>query len=282
MSGSAAASLGARVAALLCDLHSAGLAHNQLSPEHVLLGSDGSVRLCGFGASGPGGGAEDVRALGDLLDSLIDSGDRSAEAAAVRAVAMRGRAHEPSARPTASAVAASLASVTGATNVDASPSTPMARRRLGAAALLVTGLIGIVAAALLLPRIASAPTARVAAPTTSMTTVSTTTSTTEPAFAAERVWPPTTTTLVGNGSTWSFGGPDDRVVVGRWRCSDVVTPAMVRDDGTVWVVPAWPDGDVRADYVTTVDGDVRDVAVQRDGECDALVVTTSTSTLRVL
>ncbi len=59
-------------ASTLADLHDRGIVHGRLEARHLLVGSAGAVRLCGFGAS-PGDAcpADDVAALGAVLVELL-------------------------------------------------------------------------------------------------------------------------------------------------------------------------------------------------------------------
>jgi len=274
LGGEATRALGGRLAAAIADLHATGVTHGAIELDHVLVDTDDAVRLCGFGACAPGDGTADVRALGDVLDALLDPRDRSDDAQAVRAVIERTRADEA---PTAAAIAASLASTArpiAASTTTTAPRPASRRRPLVAAA----GLVALVVVALL--ALAATSTDDVAAPPPS-TTTTTSAPTTSTTAAARRVWPATPVTVEGAGATWSLGEGDDRALVGAWGCREPATPALVREDGTVWLVAMWADG-TTADYVTTVDGEVIDVRVDRVDGCDDLVVTTSTGTVRPL
>lgn len=276
LGGEAASALGARIAVALSDLHALGVAHRRLTVEHVLVGSQGAVRLCGFGDSGPGDATPDVRALGDVLEALLDPRDRTAAGQAVRAAIERTRAEEA---PTAAAIAASLASIGEPTAVapaeHAAPRLGDQRVRLVAAAAV---LVACVVAVTTLARPSSTP-ATTAAP---VRTSSTTTSTTSTTLAARRVWPATPVTIEGAGATWHLGEGDDLALVAAWGCTTEPTPALVREDGSVWLVPSWEDG-AEADYVTTIEAEVLGAHVEADDAgCDDLVVRTSTGTVRPL
>ena len=276
--GDVAAPLGARVAAALADLHAGGVAHRRLTVDHVLVASDGTVRLCGFGDAGPGAPADDVAALGRLLDQLVAPGDRSPGAGAVRAAAQRARAEDAAARPTAAAIAASLASVLDPPAVAASkPPRHAPRRPLGS----MTAAIGAAAVLLVVMVVLAAPSGggestRPVASTS--TTAESTTTTTRPL----RIWPASTPVLEGDGARWTFGAPGDMAVTGDWDCDGVPTPAVVRPDGTVWVVRAWPSsGEAAGELVGSV-GEPTDVDVVVDGDCDVLVVRTAAGEVRPL
>jgi hypothetical protein len=72
-SGSLAGTAGlcAAIAATLADLHDVGLVHGRLDASHVLVGADGRPRLCGLSDPGEGEPADDVHALGVLVDDLL-------------------------------------------------------------------------------------------------------------------------------------------------------------------------------------------------------------------
>ncbi len=67
----AVAGVGAAVASTLADLHDVGIVHGRVDASHILIGDDGRPRLCGL--SDPGGAlpADDVAALGTVLDDLV-------------------------------------------------------------------------------------------------------------------------------------------------------------------------------------------------------------------
>ena len=128
------AALVIELAGTLADLHELGVVHGAVLAEHVLLSSDGRPVLCGFGygartgeppvaeaplpepavdparaAGGPLSPASDVRALGALLDGLLDAAHTGpsspAQVGALRAVAGRALVADPELRPSARAVA---------------------------------------------------------------------------------------------------------------------------------------------------------------------------------
>lgn len=117
-----AAGLAAAVATTLADLHDIGLVHGRLDASHVLVGSDGRPRLCGFSGPGDARPADDVHALASLLDELLSrvAVDRRSPLALARSRGPAGdrralsqvvsRAVDPvaSRRPSARALAASI------------------------------------------------------------------------------------------------------------------------------------------------------------------------------
>jgi hypothetical protein len=131
-----AAGLAAALAAIVADLHQAGLAHNRLGVDHVIISPAGRPVLCGFGgATDRATGspdhearlADDVAALGQLLHRLV-GGDVELEPIPERSW-LRGRrgkwsgyqrrcllnladqatSDDPAQRPTARQLAANIA-----------------------------------------------------------------------------------------------------------------------------------------------------------------------------
>jgi hypothetical protein len=66
------AGLGAAVASTLADLHDLGIVHGRLDATHILVGDDGRPRLCGLSHPGDAARADDVAALGTVLDQLVE------------------------------------------------------------------------------------------------------------------------------------------------------------------------------------------------------------------
>ena len=115
------------VAETVAALHQLNIAHRRITAEHVVIGERGRPRLCGFGAagdSGPDDRADDVAALGRMLDELLDAakdslwtpthrglrqaGRRRRALAAFRAAAAAARRDDPGQRLTARQFASSL------------------------------------------------------------------------------------------------------------------------------------------------------------------------------
>jgi hypothetical protein len=65
------AGLGAAVAGTLADLHALGIVHGRIDSGHILIGDDGRPRLCGLSHPGDAAPADDVAALGDVLEDLL-------------------------------------------------------------------------------------------------------------------------------------------------------------------------------------------------------------------
>jgi len=66
------AGLVAAIAATLGDLHDMGVVHGRIDGTHVLVGSDGRPRLCGFAPPAGRTPADDVLDLGHLATELVD------------------------------------------------------------------------------------------------------------------------------------------------------------------------------------------------------------------
>lgn len=119
----------AGVAEVVAQLHRAGIVHGAIEPDHVVLDASGQPVLCGWGAAGMAGtspagrrGADaptprrpsdDVAALGELLQRMLDGcrgrgRDRDPRAVGARALAEHARHADPTARPGAQAVALRL------------------------------------------------------------------------------------------------------------------------------------------------------------------------------
>lgn len=67
----AIAGVGAAVASTLADLHDVGIVHGRLDASHILIGDDGRPRLCGLSHPGGASPADDIAALGAVLDELV-------------------------------------------------------------------------------------------------------------------------------------------------------------------------------------------------------------------
>lgn len=135
-----AAAIVRAVAGTIADLHAMGIAHCRIDADHVLLGSRGTVRLCGFrGASADEADrAVDVAAMGALLIELLDAAAaagttwtganrgvldarrRRAGATALRRAARAACRPDAAARPTAKQFGAALAEAVPAMRVPSS------------------------------------------------------------------------------------------------------------------------------------------------------------------
>jgi hypothetical protein len=268
MSADDLAPIASAVATTLADLHARQLAHGAVQVEHVLVDASGAVRLCGFGAD-DGSPAGDVLAFGVLLRTLLDPDDASAAASALRAVAVRCTVDDEASRPTMAAVTTSLVGaghgqrpLRPTTRPDDSPP-----RRWPVVA--ATAAVLVVALLTMLPRGARAD---LSIATTTTSSISSTTTTT-------RTWS-TAHAVRGAGATWRF---DERGVslLGDWSCTGTKTPAILRPDGSLWIVDAWPAaGDATARYVATVDGATGAHVDALPRGCDDVVVETADGPIR--
>lgn len=148
-----AAAILAAVAATVADLHEIGLVHGRLDPTHVVIGPDGRPRLCGIGGLRPGepdpAPADDVSAVGRLIDGLLGAdvelepipekrwGRRRWSGYHRRALQMladQATDVDPARRPTARALAASIAEAVPDAHIVASEpaATAPTRRPTGA------------------------------------------------------------------------------------------------------------------------------------------------------
>ena len=115
------------VAETVAALHDQGIAHTRITADHIVVGERGRPRLCGFGQATDATEqhrADDVAALGHLLDQLLDAGGdapwdpmhrgvrhagrRRRATAAFRAAAAAARRDDPGQRPTARQLATAL------------------------------------------------------------------------------------------------------------------------------------------------------------------------------
>jgi hypothetical protein len=243
--------------------------------EHVLVDAAGGVRLCGFGTD-DGTAPGDVHAFGILVRELLDPDDTSSAAAALRAVTVRCTVDDVASRPTMAAVTASLAH--GRDRERTIRPTPAVEREhtrrrwpIGIAVAALTG----VALIAFLPRGARADLPPVTT-TTSEAVVATTTTT---RVLPVRVWS-AARIVHGAGAAWRFDG-EGMTLLGDWDCDSVETPAVVRPDGSVWVIDAWPTGgEAAARWVTTVDDATGAHVDELASGCDDLVVETPDGPIR--
>ncbi|MFV2039551.1 MAG: hypothetical protein ACC660_04860, partial [Acidimicrobiales bacterium] len=110
-----AAGVVAGVAAVIADLHAAGVSHRGLTDDHVILGGSRHAVLCSLGTArtdDADGMASDVRALGDLLQELSRRCPRPATRSArrqdraIQAIIRSTRQPHASAQETAASLAA--------------------------------------------------------------------------------------------------------------------------------------------------------------------------------
>lgn len=221
------AKLAATLAATLADLHERGVAHQRVTPDHVMVTEADQIRLCGFaeailmndvGPCDPDAAAIDVEAVAVLVREIADRSP--GDAVSLRAVADRVLGTGPLARPSMRTLAQALASVAGGTDDVAppvaqgqlllparsatsrhAPRLPRGRARsasLAVVAVAVASVTVVLAAKVTYPRPPSQSVAAPAPPPTSLDTSRTTTTVAlltsvpvqAPERAAVRVWPP--------------------------------------------------------------------------------------------
>jgi hypothetical protein len=212
----------ALAAGTLAGAHGRGVHHGGLDHRSLAAGAGGELRIVGWRGSGTP--ADDVAGLGSLLLQLPGT----------RAAGRRATAADPDSRPTMRSLAEMLEgmrtnapspraasplepgrSARATTRGDAATSSSAPRRRPRAPMIALLG--GMAAAC-----------AVVAA---------------SPGGAAHpaRDGAVTATELVHDGERFRVGGGDDVAVVGDWDCDGTETPAVLRNDGSVWTWPAWDE-----------------------------------------
>lgn len=291
----------AAVAAVLADLHAAGLIHGSIDGSHVLIGSHGRPVLCGFAAptSVAARPEDDVAALGALIVALLGSDaelkpipDRrwrrhgSSTGWARRTlllVADQACADPPTRRPSARRLAAAIAdAVPGAVAVaeqcDEDFDTPPTRR-LPALIWASLGVLLLGASALRLAQPPASPRPVASAPVPLVPTTTThgspsaacSTAASSPSSCVGPVTVHGTTVWVGSRH-YEVGQPGDLVVVGDWDGDLVPTAAVLRPEtGEVFVFSSWTtDRDIVVDPMATVDGAVA-LLVTRAGARDELL-----------
>ena len=263
------AALAAALAAVVADLHAAGVRHGRITPERVVLDGDGRPVVCGFGAAALAGEAgptpaDDVACVGEVLRALVGSDtelepipDRRFGARrpwpgglrrALLNLADQATADDPARRPTARALAASIADLVPTPE-------PEDRRRLPwrpvlAAAVVVT-VAGVATAGRAPLDASGAPTSTTAAPCPEVDA---------PAADHDGDGCPSTIDVDGavvavDGVRYAVGAAGDAVAVDDWDCDGVATPAVVRPStGEVFVFDGWasPSRQLVVTPVTTV------------------------------
>lgn len=300
-----AAAVVAALATTVADVHDLGIVHGRLDPTHVVLDDRGRPLLCGFAAAGALGeprgddgevrrGADDVAGLGAILtealgpvpaDDLVpDRRFRARRSShhlhrSLLVLADRATVHDPSSRPTARALAASIQDLlpersplpssgdaaAGVPVVAVSPATAppddslegqldrlrataaappvrSSRRRAAAALLALVGAlvgVGVVVGATSPGR--SGGTQVVADVDESVPRL-------QPAPAPSAAQTSTTIgrhpvpTVEHAGRIYAIGDPGDVVAVADWRCEGTATVAVLRPPtGDVFVFDAWAE-----------------------------------------
>ena len=249
----------AAIAQTIADLHSMGIVHGGLGPDHVIVTDDGRPVLCGLGRGGSPGSSppgtaqpldtgDDLRALGALLDQYATGADRGARIASLRAQL------SDDVPPPAAEIAGRLADLAlspSSPQVGPPPRPSRPRPRPPAAqrspwpaiaAVGVAGLVVVGGIAFMLGRPSrSAPlatTAAVVQTTASPTTVGAELVQALPAAPSTTLAPSTSTTattqpprapaeIEWQGARFRLGAVGDIVTFGDWNCDGVPTPALL-------------------------------------------------------
>ena len=253
------AGLGAALATTVADLHDVGVSHGAIEAAHVLLDEAGRPVLCGFGHAErdvhPGRAEaahrDDVRALARLLLQQLPRGAPGRATRALRIAAGPGRQHRcrearwlarqlvltvPNARlpiPDTAITDGSTVDWQGGQFPKAGDRVAAGHHRRRAAAVAGCFLLGA-AAALLVVRSVGGQSPR-------------SVETAAPGIPCPPVDEGCTPVgapggfLTSTAGRYQVGLPGDVVVLGRWQCGPVATPAVLRPStGEVWTFDAWP------------------------------------------
>ncbi len=250
--------LAAAVGAVVADLHAVGIAHGALEREHVVLDADGAPVLCGFGDAVLDADSQarraDVAGLIRLASTLIPGGTGSAAGRKVNRAIRRCRS--------ADAVARRLAEIAPRLNPAEAASRPASRSRVVRIVFAVAAIVAVGGAWWALGR----PSPR--APVVSASSASCPVVDAGCAPVASRGG------VIKVGSArFQAGTSGDVVVLGRWRCTPIGLPAVLRPStGQVWVFDRWPTG--VAGVPGRLVGTVTDAASLRvvAGRCDRIEV----------
>lgn len=282
----------AAVSSTLNDLHEAGISHRGISPEHVIIASDGRPILCSLGDAGPAdpdGRAADLAGVRDLVDHLAEV-MTDTHAQPLRDLAARLR------RPDATLgdvlrAAGSTAATTEAPKPRSAPRRSVVAGVGGVAALTAFAMFAGLGVAG--PSHSSAGTGDTPeAPVESILNDAATKATTAPPEGPPDASPAPTTSrpavqptspdrlavdaaanvIEHDGRRYGLGSPDDVVVVGDWNCDGNPTPAILQaSTGRVAVFNAWPDagGSLRPSF-NGQSADADSLMADHVGQCDVL------------
>jgi serine/threonine protein kinase len=284
--GVAALELAATLAATVADLHEIGVVHGRLSPDHVLVRSDGRPVLCGFAEAGVRDPAADVVALATAFELLAAAVPRGRSRRDDRAVSCLIAAAEHTRTATPPPTAADLVRLLRSPKVSTRRAPRghgpgSARRRrvalISIAALAAIGMTGLVATAVLRsfggrgsPVLAAVTTT---APPTTAPPPSTHAPTTHPPTTHAPSAPEAAAQFRVHGATYAAGREGDVVVVGDWDCDGTMGAALLQpDDGDVYVFDrlAQPDTPVTGRLVATVEGAVSLEPFEQTDGCTSL------------
>lgn len=299
------------VAAILADMHEAGVAHGGIRPDHVLVDVSGRPVLCGLADAAPAR-AETIAT--DIADFV----------ALGRDLAPRAKADEAFIGATLTGLESGTEDLRSAVRGLDRRSLPGVRadhRRLpswaapaGAAAMtalllfisLVVGLSGAGGDSSAAnsstsppapPLAASTPAASTPAASTLAASTPAASSVPAPAAAASSVAPPSTIPATAveialatdapvvehDGRRYALGRRGDSVITGDWNCDGVPTPAVLRPEtGEIAVFAAWPDhGSTIAPSLTTIVEDALTLTAS-DAACPTLRAMTPTGSRLVI
>lgn len=262
---------------IVADLHERGVGHGQLELDHVVLHTDSTPALCGFGAAtldaGPADRAADVAALGTLMRQVlpdhlrIEGAPRRGRLAATRG-AYRERSllnladqailDDVSARPSARVLADAVETVT----------TPRRPRRKGPT------LIGacVASAAIVLATLS-----RPAGPQPESESLPGSTIPLPQTGAEEQVTPVATTggapRLAHGGVSYSAGVPGDTLIT-DFGCDGTTSAVMLRaHDHTLWHFVDWARAGA-SETAVFIDRAIESIEVTPvDDRCDAVLAT---------
>lgn len=286
----------ASVARTVADLHEVGIAHRRLTPDHVLVNTDGRPVLCGLADAGAGDPDADIRKLGTIFELLAESAAAPAngrESRLQRGLLALAEQARTAPNPPSAAVLAQLAgALEGRRRPAALPPLRLDRRKVAAIAAGVVGLGAGIAA------LVSVQTSDAAAPplTTLPRTEATPAASTAPSPAtprsassdggaeAERSTSGGVEVEAG-GARYAVGQAGDHVVLGDWDCDGQPGAALLRPaTGAVFVfdVLATPDQPISGRPLATVPDAVGLVTIDQTDGCTSLAVRLADGSPRVL
>ncbi len=263
----------AAIATTLADFHDIGLCHAAVTPDHVIVGSDGRPVLCGLGDAvpvDPESQRNDVSGLLGLVEHLQHAADDDCRAG-LRRLADHLREPESDLR--------SFVHLAGDTVVEADEGNARWRPPSRVVAVSVAAVLTIGTAAIALTRPDHSPVEPIAAavsvaprptrpPSPSAAIIEASASSTTQAVRGD----PSGAFINHDGRRYSLGTVGDITVLGDWNCDGEPTPALLqRSSGQVAVFAAWPDpGGSLGPQVLQPAFDATSLAVERVGECDLL------------
>jgi len=274
----------AELSATVADLHRAGVAHLDLTADHVLIDAGQHPVLCGFGSAQPVNEErrqQDRQQLADLAQQLANNlpADQRVEIDPVLP-ALRDADH-------------SFRQAIRILDDHATPAEPPRRwptrhpttrhptirqhrvRRWAVGAVVVTLVVALVQGSLAFPlRRDNQP---VTPPDWLPNSVESVAATSAPATSDPSPSAPPATVINHNGRQYAVGTVGDHVVVGDWRCHGTATPAVLRPaTGEVMLFDSWPEpGQSQNPAALTVVADAFEFVVD-SSPCPELRVRTTT------